>query len=66
MSGPGGFQPSFRLERADLRIEELAALCPNVNRRTLQRDLQSLVQQGVVKSVGAARAMRYKLRIKGL
>jgi len=54
------------LERAELRIEELAALCPNVNRRTLQRDLQSLVQQGVAKSVGAARAVRYKLRIKGL
>lgn len=54
------------LERAELRIEELAALCPGVNRRTLQRDLQSLVRQGVVKSVGAARAVRYKLRIKGL
>ncbi|HEV8713132.1 MAG TPA: Fic family protein, partial [Candidatus Binatia bacterium] len=40
------------LERTELRIEELAALCPNVNRRTLQRDLQSLVQQGVAKSVG--------------
>lgn len=54
------------LEMAELRIEELAALCPGVNRRTLQRDLQSLVQQGVAKSVGAARAVRYKLQIKGL
>jgi Fic family protein len=49
------------LERAELRIEELAALCPGVNRRTLQRDLQGLVQQGVAKTVGAARAVRYKL-----
>jgi hypothetical protein len=54
------------LEMAELRIEELAALCPGVNRRTLPRDLRGLVQQGVVKSVGAARAVRYKLRIKGL
>jgi DNA-binding HxlR family transcriptional regulator len=54
------------LERTELRIEELEVLCPGVNRRTLQRDLQSLVQQGVVKPVGAARAIRYKLRIKGL
>lgn len=54
------------LERAELRMEELAALCPGVNRRTLQRDLQSLVQQGVAKTVGAARAVRYQLRIKGL
>lgn len=54
------------LEKAELRIEELEALCPGVNRRTLQRDLQGLVQQGVAKTVGAARAVRYKLRIKGL
>ena len=54
------------LERGDLRIEELEGLCPGVNRRTLQRDLQSLVQQGVAKAAGAARAVRYKLRIRGL
>jgi DNA-binding HxlR family transcriptional regulator len=54
------------LERDDLRIEELEALCPSVNRRTLQRDLRDLVQQGVIKSIGAARAVRYILQIKGL
>ena len=54
------------LERGDLRIEEFEGLCPGVNRRTLQRDLQSLVQQGVAKAAGAARAVRYKLRIRGL
>lgn len=37
-----------------------------VNRRTLQRDLRSLVQQGVAKTVGAARTVRYQLRIKRL
>jgi DNA-binding HxlR family transcriptional regulator len=54
------------LERQELRIEELEALCPGVNRRTLQRDLRDLVQKGVVKSIGAARAVRYVLQIKGL
>ena len=54
------------LERDELRIEELEGLCPGVNRRTLQRDLRDLVQQGVVKSIGAARAVRYVLPIKGL
>ena len=54
------------LDRDELRIEELEILCPNVNRRTLQRDLRDLVQQGVVKSIGAARAVKYLLKIKGL
>jgi Fic family protein len=54
------------LERNELWIEELEVLCSGVNRRTLQRDLRDLVQQGVVKSIGAARAVRYVLQIKGL
>jgi Fic family protein len=54
------------LEDNDARIEDLEALLPGVNRRTLQRDLQDLVQRGVAKSSGAARAARYSLKIKGL
>lgn len=54
------------LERAELRIEDLEELCPGVNRRTLQRDLQGLIKRGVAKSTGAARAVRYTLKIKGL
>jgi predicted HTH transcriptional regulator len=54
------------LERDELRIEELEGLCPGVNRRTLQRDLRDLVQQSVIKSIGAARAVRYVLQIKRL
>ena len=53
------------LEQNELRIEDLQGLCPGVNRRTLQRDLQGLIKRGVAKSAGAARAVRYKLRIKG-
>jgi len=54
------------LEQAELRVEDLEGLCPGVNRRTLQRDLQGLVQRGVARTTGAARAVRYRLRIKGL
>ena len=54
------------LERAELRIEDLEGLCPGVNRRTLQRDLQGLIKRGVAKSTGAARAVRYTLKINGL
>ena len=54
------------LERDDLRIEELEVLYPGVHRRTLQRDLRDLVQQGVIKSIGAARSVKYSLQIKGL
>jgi Fic family protein len=54
------------LEKEELRIEELERLCPGVNRRTLQRDLRNLVQQGVIQSIGAARSVRYYLKIRGL
>jgi Fic family protein len=56
----------FLLENPILRLENLAELLPEVNRRTLQRDLQGLVAKGVLKSEGAARAIHYILRIKGL
>jgi Fic family protein len=49
------------LEGGRLRIEDLQALVPGVHRRTLQRDLQGLVAQGIVVAEGAARATRYSL-----
>jgi hypothetical protein len=39
---------------------------PKANRRTLQRDLKDLVKRRIVKSSGAARTVRYQLKIKGL
>ena len=54
------------LEQAELRVDDLESLCPGVNRRTLQRDLQSLVERGLLKSFGAARLVKYRLKIKGL
>ena len=54
------------LERGQLGIEEFEALAPGVHRRTLQRDLQGLVERGVAVAKGAARAVRYHLNDKHL
>jgi Fic family protein len=54
------------LKDDEVRIEDLEALLPSVNRRTLQRDLQGLVQRGVAKLSGAGRAARYSLKVRGL
>jgi Fic family protein len=47
------------LEAGRLTIQELAALCPGVNRRTLQRDLQSLVKQGLLARHGQTNRLEY-------
>lgn len=52
------------LERGELGIGDFEALVPGVHRRTLQRDLQGLVERGVAVSSGAARAVRYHLKDK--
>jgi Fic family protein len=54
------------LDGADVRIEDLEAACPGVNRRTLQRDLRGLVDRGLAKATGSARAASYRLGINGL
>jgi len=54
------------LENPALRIEDYEQLCPDTNRRTLQRDIKGLLEKGVLKLEGSARAVRYKLKIKWL
>ncbi len=49
------------LEKGAARIEDVEELCPGVHRRTLQRDLQGLVEKGLAKSEGSARATHYVL-----
>jgi Fic family protein len=41
------------VEAGQLTIQELEALCPGANRRTLQRDLQGLVAKGLLVEVGS-------------
>jgi hypothetical protein len=43
------------LERQDLRREDVDRRFPRVNRRTLPRDLEGLIERRIVKSSGAAR-----------
>jgi DNA-binding HxlR family transcriptional regulator len=40
------------LDEGQLTIRELEALCPGVNRRTLQRDLKALVDKGLLAERG--------------
>jgi len=47
------------LEAGRLTIQELEALCPGVNRRTLQRDLQALVVKGLLAARGQTNRMEY-------
>jgi len=41
------------LDDGRLTIQEFEALCPGVNRRTLQRDLKSLVDKGLLVERGS-------------
>ena len=49
-----------------MHISDLESLCPGVNRRTLQRDLQRMEDLGLVARKGAARRSLYVLKEKGL
>ncbi|KAF5414149.1 MAG: hypothetical protein C5S48_10070 [Candidatus Methanogaster sp.] len=49
----------FLLENDEMYIRDMAALCPEVNRRTLQRDLQQMESLGIIRRKGAARQSYY-------
>lgn len=53
---------NFLLDHDEMHIRDLEALCPNVNRRTLQRDLQKLEDLGLIDRQGAARQSLYVLK----
>jgi Fic family protein len=54
------------LGRNSVALEEAVAALPDIPRRTLQRDLQALVEKGIAVAEGAARATRYRLRDRWL
>ena len=54
------------LEQPWLDIESFESVCAGANRRTLQRDLKMLVELGILKTTGEARATRYSLQQKHL
>ncbi len=53
------------LEREeDFTIQDYESLCPDVNRRSLQRDISDLIEKGVVSQKGIKKAARYRLLIR--
>ena len=49
------------MEHGSLRIQDYEALCPDANRRTLQRDLKDLLDKGLLTGEGATNRLQYKL-----
>jgi hypothetical protein len=49
-----------------MAIEDVEVALPGIPRRTLQRDLQVLVEKRIAVAEGAARARRYRLQNKRL
>jgi len=50
------------LQTGEISIQSFAQLYPAVNRRTLQRDLKGLVEQGLLITTGATNQLVYRLR----
>jgi predicted transcriptional regulator len=50
------------LEHGSLNIQEFERLCPDVDRRTLQRDLKAMVNEGVLLSEGATNQLIYQIK----
>jgi AcrR family transcriptional regulator len=52
---------NYAIARGGLTIQNYEALCPDVSRRTLQRDLQKMVQQGRLAIEGKTNQLYYRL-----
>jgi len=53
------------LERGSLTIQDFERLCPDVNRRSLQRDLKKMVDAGLIVTQGETRLLLYRLAKPG-
>jgi hypothetical protein len=47
------------MENGRLTIQDYEALCPDANRRTLQRDLRGLVDRHLLKTEGSTNRLQY-------
>ena len=50
------------LEHGSLNIKDYEAICPDVNRRTLQRDLKAMLDKGILVSEGATHHQEYRVK----
>jgi len=53
----------FLMKKGLVHISELETLCPGVTRRTLQRDMNRLMELNLIRSKGSARQSNYELAI---
>jgi len=53
----------YLLQHAKLTIQDFEALCPEVNRRSLQRDMKALLEKGLVTAEGATNQLVYRLKV---
>lgn len=51
----------FLLENGKLTIQDFEGICPDVNRRSLQRDLKAMLDKQLITSEGATHHQEYKL-----
>ena len=56
----------FLFGHDQIHIRDMEKMCPDVNRRTLQRDLQQMEDVGIILKKGAARQSVYLLKDKSL
>lgn len=54
----------FILQHGSMTIRDLEGLFPDVNRRTLQRDIKGLLDAGLVLSEGSTNQLTYRLKDK--
>jgi len=51
----------YIMEYGSLTIQDFERLCPEVNRRSLQRDLKTMVDRGLVITEGETHRLLYRL-----
>ncbi len=49
------------LEHGSLTIQDFKSLCPDINRWTLQRELEAMIDRGLIVTEGETHQMRYRL-----
>jgi hypothetical protein len=50
------------LEHAGLTIQDFEGLCPEVNRRSLQRDMKGMLDKELVVSDGSTNKLVYRMK----
>jgi hypothetical protein len=50
----------FLIQRGKLTIQDFEALCPEVNRRSLQRDLKGMLDEQLIRAEGATNQLVYQ------